>query len=321
MRFEMLKRRLPLVLKILVSVVLLLLVIIKADKTAIFAGLRSTNLLMFIISLFFSSLAILIRSYKWQLLLQVQGTTISLLTLQSLNYMALFFNNFFLGSLGGDAFKVYHMMVSPYSKAGVISSIVMERITGISMFFFVVFLSYIVAHFSGLSISLDNLFLPIFAINLLLLSMYSMPIKFFWKILGMGHKVPVLAKAIETTIYNIEIHKKHRNILLFCLLLSVLFYLLNIVAMYYCVLAANQAVDFLQLSIIVPIVLFITMIPISVNGLGVQESAFFYYFSQLGIDSSSSFTIAFLPRIGMYLFSLVGALLYFIQCLKREVLK
>jgi uncharacterized protein (TIRG00374 family) len=312
----MLKPRIPLLLKIIVSAVLLSVLIFKTQGSGILASLRDTNLSMFLIALFFSSLTILIRSYKWQLLLRVQGTQISLFMLQSLNYMALFFNNFFLGSLGGDAFKIYRMTASPYSKAGVLSSMVMERLTGISMFFLVVLLAYIVSYFSDIPIAPDIFLIPILLINLLIVSFSFILIKFSPKISILGHNLPVLGKVLGTIVLNIDVHKKHRNTFLLCLFLSILFYLLNIVAMYYYVLSANEDVHFIHLALIVPIALFIAMIPISMNGLGVQESAFFYYFSQLGVNSSSAFIIALLPRIGMYLFSLVGALLYFIELLK-----
>ena len=70
----------------------------------------------------------------------------------------------------------------------------------------------------------------------------------------------------------------------------------------------GQPASLLTLSIAVPVVLTISMIPISIGGLGLLEWAYFTVFSQLGLPGALGFSIALLARArAMAIGSLGGA--------------
>jgi hypothetical protein len=52
------------------------------------------------------------------------------------------------------------------------------------------------------------------------------------------------------------------------------------------------------------------MFPISVNGFGVREATFAFYFSQLGLPVQSAVVVSLMGTALMMLFSLSGAALY-----------
>jgi uncharacterized membrane protein YbhN (UPF0104 family) len=51
-------------------------------------------------------------------------------------------------------------------------------------------------------------------------------------------------------------------------------------------------------------------VPISFNGLGVQEGAFMLLYQALGVPATQAFVLAIGPRITLLVFSLVGGLVY-----------
>ena len=54
----------------------------------------------------------------------------------------------------------------------------------------------------------------------------------------------------------------------------------------------------------------VQMAPVSVNGLGVREATFSYYFARLGLPLESALALSFLGAVLLMIFSLSGAAAY-----------
>jgi glycosyltransferase 2 family protein len=65
-----------------------------------------------------------------------------------------------------------------------------------------------------------------------------------------------------------------------------------------------------ELAFIVPISFIIQMIPISVNGFGVREATFGFYFTRLGLPLESALLVSFVGAALIMLLSLAGGLTY-----------
>jgi len=291
------------------------------DTKAFANALRQTDVLLFIIALAISAVSILIRSYKWKVLLTVQGAALPLKRVHTITYMALFFNNFFLGSLGGDAFRIHKTSYHSTQKSGSASAVIMDRFTGVLILVFIVTFSAIGASMTdNCIISVEQLF-PIAGIGLAVL-IFSSTIFF-----GLSKIAAIVSNLRETrlrsitlnVVANLSAYKYHKKSVINSLILSFAFYLSSIISMFFWSLAANVYVHLIHWAFIVPLVAFLIMVPISVNGLGVQEGTFFLYLEKLGVDSSSALLIALLPRIGTLIFSLVGGLLYILESSKKNI--
>jgi hypothetical protein len=54
----------------------------------------------------------------------------------------------------------------------------------------------------------------------------------------------------------------------------------------------------------------VQMLPLSVNGFGVREATFGFYFSRLGLPLESALLVSFMGAVLIMLFSLSGAVVY-----------
>jgi hypothetical protein len=68
-----------------------------------------------------------------------------------------------------------------------------------------------------------------------------------------------------------------------------------------------------QLALLVPVSFLVQMLPISVNGFGVREAVFSYYFSQVGAPVEGGLVVSLLGAGLVMLFSLSGALAYVLR--------
>ena len=74
-------------------------------------------------------------------------------------------------------------------------------------------------------------------------------------------------------------------------------------------------IGFAELAVIVPVSFIVQMIPLSVNGFGVREATFGFYFTRLGLPLESALLVSFVGAALIMLFSLSGGVAY----LRRSV--
>ncbi|MBI4477106.1 MAG: flippase-like domain-containing protein, partial [Acidobacteria bacterium] len=68
----------------------------------------------------------------------------------------------------------------------------------------------------------------------------------------------------------------------------------------------------MHLAVAVPLSFVAQMLPVSINGLGVREATFAYYFAGVGLRLESALIFSFLATSTILVFSLSGAAAYFI---------
>ena len=66
--------------------------------------------------------------------------------------------------------------------------------------------------------------------------------------------------------------------------------------------------DSRELAVIVPVSFIVQMLPLSVNGFGVREATFGFYFTRLGLPLESALVLSFVGAALIMLFSTSGAI-------------
>jgi glycosyltransferase 2 family protein len=69
-------------------------------------------------------------------------------------------------------------------------------------------------------------------------------------------------------------------------------------------------VSFWDLAVIVPLSFVVQLLPISVNGFGVREATFSFYFSRIGQPIESALLVSLVAQALVMAFSLLGAIVY-----------
>jgi len=91
---------------------------------------------------------------------------------------------------------------------------------------------------------------------------------------------------------------------------------------FYCAVAyaLHLQVAFADLAVIVPVSLVMQMLPVSVNGFGVREATFSFYFSRIGQPIESALVMSLVAQALVMLFSLTGAALYINRTRRQHIL-
>ena len=78
---------------------------------------------------------------------------------------------------------------------------------------------------------------------------------------------------------------------------------------------------FLPLLVFVPVVVLLTMVPISLNGIGIREIAYATLFETIGVNPSVSIAMSLLFYSIIVVFSIPGALYSLRMLVNKEELK
>lgn len=266
----------------ILAIVLLVFLLRQDGWNEIIAAMRQIEVasLLWVALLFLvSRLAVVAR---WHVLLRSGGVNIRFKDSASLVFTGLFASNFLPTTIGGDVIRLGGAMQMGYDRAVCLASIAADRIVGMFGMFMVAPL--------GLVYSWNVIFNN--PAGLSLVGWIQKPLNF--------------AKRTLTT-FSIWLKKPSS------LLLSLMFSWLHMICLFGSIYLfldnLGSHVSFWMIAGLWSLTYFITQIPISINGYGLQELSFTFLFSHVaGVSPAVSLTVSVLIRAYLIIASLPGAL-------------
>lgn len=284
-----------LAIKLAVSGTLLAYIFRKAGIGNIAGQLRSMDPWYFLAASAVFLVIIFLSAVRWRILL---GGELSLGRLYSLGLIGSFFNNLLPGAVGGDAVKAYYLYKETRDGGRSIASVFMDRYVGYVGLLSIGLVSGLIAFRDLASLGVQWLMPALFAVFL------AASLVVFG--LRVGRRFATVANFYEffhTTL-------RDRRVLAQTFLLSLLVQVLNFLSVYLIARGLGQQPSFLALFVFVPIVITVMMVPISISGFGLRESAFVLLFGLLGVPAEASTSISFLWFLSVAVGSLAGLVEY-----------
>lgn len=301
-------------LKLLIGLSLLALLVWLLDWGAALRALAKADPGWVIGAFLVSVLGVLISAGKWQGLLQESRVPLGFVPAARLYWIGMFFSNFLPSSVGGDAVRL--MLTPSHGRTGrVAGSIVAERLTGFLVMLALCLVGLISypwllpdPKLQGLLIA-SVLALAVAAAVLLfapgtLAAIFAYVLGFLPRILQrIGRKVQNVALAVAA-------QRRQGRALTRALLLSLPFYGTIVLAQYCVLQAVGAQVRLVDVLLLGPIVPLLTILPVSLNGIGVAEGAFVAIFAAIGVTPELALAAAVLRRIVDLANSALGGLFW-----------
>ncbi|MCD6460079.1 flippase-like domain-containing protein [bacterium] len=311
---KFLKKHMGLIGKAAISlaIVVFLLRTVSLDQLA--ESLKGVYFNIFFLGLITFASAFFLGSLRWRILLKAQKhDEISIWRLLRLTLIGLFFNNFLLGTNGGDIIKaVYLAKTSSHKKTSVVTTIFMDRLVG--------FLSFLTLSTAMVLLNYKNpdlrILLKVMLICYLMIFMFC--ILFLSKkitkkflplaLINKWQKASRILRDIYNSIYAYKLRKRFL-ISAFCVSLCAQLFL--VLAIYILGISLEITVaKFADYLTLVPIIQTLSALPISLSGLGLTEGLYVYFFNLVGVVTKSAFALSVLIRICAILWGLLGGAVY-----------
>jgi uncharacterized protein (TIRG00374 family) len=303
--------------KAVVSIGLLYLLFSRVDVSRLWSVARQASPSWLGAALLLYLLMILASTWRWGILLRAQHVRLPYSFLTQSFLVATFFNNFLPSNIGGDVIRITDTAKVVGSKTLATTVVLIDRglgllglalmaATGASLMHQMavgpVGPGVLWAGFGvGAIIATPALLIPETATKLL------QPLRVF-------HQEWVDAR-LEKLTYALTRFKETPAALAGCFAGAVL--VQGILVAFYLAVARSMhiPVGFAELAVIVPVSFIVQMVPLSVNGFGVREATFGFYFTRLGLPLESALLVSFMGAALIMVFSLSGGVAY----LRRSV--
>ena len=291
------KKTLFLLLKISLSVALILWMTHDIALDSVFEVITesSPSLLTLAFSLFF--VGYVITAFRWRTLIRVQGGDAPIFFLVRSFMVALFFNNFLPSTVGGDVVRMYDSWRLGNSKSDAVTVVLVDRFLGVIVLLCFALLALIfdeavagAVPFIAAWVAASLAGIGIATWLILKIPVSTTQMLFSAKSSGIAR----IGRILEKVHRSFQAYRHARSAVLGALILSVLLQVNVVVCFILIARSIGIEIPVESMFLIIPIALFIMMLPISINAIGVRETVFVFLFSLYGIENIQALAFAWL---------------------------
>ncbi len=316
----MIKKVLVPIIKILISIILVVFLLAKLGLRDIASQFTAANLWWLVVGIIAFTLSNLLGSFQWHLLMKARGIEIPLMKVISYYYVGLFFNNFLIGYVGGDAIRIYDVSKSSGNSSHAISTVFFDRLLGFVMLTTLALVS---------GVAWRNIFHSKLVIFVLLIIFACWVISFivlfnerFAERIGwifqfvFSRKVKNKIREIYSSINSFKHDKK---LIISVLVISFIVQNLRILVHIYAALSLGIEIHIKYFFIFIPVIALLSSLPISIGGIGIREGSGVALFSQINsFPPQAIVAMEFLSYLIGLLTTIPGGLIFMLRAEKMQ---
>jgi uncharacterized protein (TIRG00374 family) len=304
------------VLKIVVSVGLIAYLLSRVRLDLVVEAMRSASAnylyLLLALALYFG--AITVGAAKWQILLRAQRIRLPLGNLLSYTFVGLFFGNFLPTNVGGDLVRGYDLARDTSLPAEAAISVLVDRLVGLIAFVFVAVLAALLVVYSAGQAALWQVAV-LAAVALLGLCggfalMLSDRLRAQVRRLFNLSLLSSLAPLYDKLSSALSAYRRSYGALAQAFFISILVLSIGSVVNYLIALALGGGISLLHIFLFTPLITFVLLIPISIGGIGLNQSAYVFFFNLVGVPEEKSLAMSLIMQAIIIVASLPGGILW-----------
>lgn len=301
--------------KLVISVGILVWLFQHTDVSAVVARARTAHVGWVVAGLAIYAVMVVLSSWRWQLLLGAQGFHAPMNRLNASWMVALFFNNFLPSNIGGDVVRITDTSRQAGSKTLATMVIFVDRVLGL----FALMSVGVVGALSSRAIGID---IPgTFWIEIGALAALALCVLLFFApsalhlalspVRAVGH--PWVVEKLATLQETLARFRAQPSALFGALVGALL--VQGVIVAFYSLTARSLAIPLplVLAGVLVPVALVVQMAPVSINGFGVREAVFSFFFVRFGLSVEAAVAVSLLGTALIMLFSLGGGALFLLR--------
>jgi hypothetical protein len=299
--------------KLAVSLVLLTLLFSRIDIARLWAAARQASPAWLVAAVALYGIMVLASAWRWGVLLNAQNVRLPFRTLTSSFLVATFFNNFLPSNIGGDVVRVADTALAAGGRTLATTVVLLDR--GIGLLGLVLIAA--IGATAGRRFAAGGPVPPAMLwIGFALATMLAMPALFRPRAFA---RLLVPFRALRSTWVDERLGRLTAALSRFAQAPGALAACFSgavivqaVLVGFYVAIAHSMRIPigFAELAVIVPISFIVQMVPVSMNGFGIREATFGFYFTRLGLPLESALLVSFMGAALIMMFSLTGAAAY-----------
>lgn len=313
MEIESSRKRKPVVtvIKVTISAALITLILNRIGIDSILLRFKTANWWFVGVSILCFVVSNVMGSFQWYLLLRSQKISVSFIKILSFYHVGLFFNNFLIGYVGGDAFRIYDISKSSGNSTAALSTVIFDRFIG---FLSLTSLAMVAAL---ICLRLLSIVHTVYFIALILLA-WLLGLYLLFNERAARFLIKYFKKFIPSIVFNktrdvymaINVFRHKKSLMFRVFVIAVCVQSLRVLVHFWAAKAVGVQTNVFYFFVFVPIIAMAASLPISVGGIGVREQSGVSMFASVGIAASQVVSFEFLAYLVAVISTLPGGILF-----------
>ena len=255
-----------------------------------------------------------VKTYRWSSILRFQRPDLSLLQVARFNFVSVFLGNFLPTNLSSDIVRIYYISRETAAPGVAISSIFADRIIGNFAVAITTVAAFLALRQSGifeigsvLSYGIVAFLLLSIAVPLML--QHPVVIDLVKRLLDRftGQK---LLNTFQEMARHLVLYRNQQALVAHVLALAFLNVMIVVFEFYFIARGFSTQISVGYFFLFIPLLIYLSMLPVSVGGIGLLEAGLVLFFSKVGMPIETCLSTALTFRVLQLGCALPGAMIY-----------
>lgn len=314
------KKLLSIFFRVGISIFLLWILFRRLDKGALVEICRSADKGFIVAAFLIFFIAYIFGVFRWRMLLKAANINLPIKRIIISIAGGNFFSLFLPSTIGGDVVRVIDLTSHTRRPHEVMATVFLDRLSGYAG---LVITAWIGLLFGAKFLSDTSIVIPVAAITALLIAILLVLFNnfFYTRVSRLLHS-PSDSKVkhyLRDVHKEIHIFRKHKKIGFQNLLLSIAIQMVPPVTFYLTALSLGLKIKLIYFLVYMPLVGAVTLLPISIGGLGLREYTTALFFGNSHINAHSIFAMSFLNSLFILIYGCIGGLIYVFTLHHRRI--
>ena len=309
--------RYKIILKIIISFIFIAYIVFKIDLGLLAETVSSVRLKYYFISLVILIINSVVLAQKYKIVMQSSGIYQPLTELVKINFICRFYSMFLTTAVGQSVIRWHLSTKHQEGRLKFITVMVFERSTFFFALFSAVLISFLVAPNLNGKITAGYIY-PLLAATLFIILSFYLYLNYpplyhlINRILpdSKKHIDNVLISNLYGFIRTFSIYHKQGETLAIGLSLAFMWHFLFLLRVYLLVFSVQIQLSFIHIMWMASLALLIQILPISLNGIGLREAAYAFFFRIQDLPPEAGVLIGILLFSQMFFMAAIGGVLH-----------
>jgi len=314
------KKILPIFLRIGISVILLVFLFKQVDEKTILSVIKNADIKFVLLAALIYLSSYVLGLFRWEMLLKGAKINLPLRRIIISYAGAMFFNLFLPSTIGGDMVRSIDLAAHTQRPREVVATVLLDRLSGYVGLVIVALVALLFGW--GLVEDKSVLLSVVIITGILVAGLLVLFNRFLYAKINRILHSPTSGKireAIKNLHQEIHVFRHCKKIILKNIILSILIQIISPITFYIIALSLDIKINIAYFFVYLPIIAAITLLPISIGGLGLRDATTIFFFSKAGMVKDLSFAMSLINFSFILIFALIGGLIYVLSVHHRRL--
>ena len=314
------KQTLSVLVKVATSVILLVILFKMVGHENILEVIRSADKPLLLLSFLVYALGYVLCLFRWDMLLRALDLRLPLSRVIISFSGGVFFNLFLPSTIGGDLMRSVDLATHTKKPKEVIATILLDRLSGYIGLVLLALFSLVL----GWNLMREpSVLMSVAAITgLLIFILLVLFSKFFYSRINGLLQAPGAGKIremISSLHHEVHIFRQHKKVIVKNIILSIAVQAIAPLSFYISALALGLKINPVYFFVFIPVIGAITLLPISIGGLGLRDATTIFFFAKAGVGKDLAFAMSLVNFSFILALGAVGGLIYVLTIRHRRI--